>query len=1387
MTKEVVDLTTRANVFPRASLQGDGLLYNPPGDAAARRPKPAPVVNIHKEYESTQSYLKTRQTIKEIITQHKAKALSNQERYEREEEAEKYKTTFLETRLATTGVPTLNTISVVMERRRAQGEARMKGLANDTPTKAESIRAAMHQAYGSGKLDLKALEIDTLPDALASTFILQMARFITDVNISRNEFRELSRQFCDSFPGCHVLNASENSIMSMAPEISRWSNLMSLVLDSNRLDAVPDLLPTTLTSLSVARNRLAELPYIYRLTSLTNVDVSHNQLTVLPNAMYELKFLRTFNAARNKLLSAGLLPLPSFKSRHAAKAVHDDDLLDAPGHRAKDWSERLDPLTNMPVYFNNVTKAITRVRPAVLGQAKPTHQAVVILPKLQLPNATHEPDAKAIEPHATKEGWEITMGLPTRYTNHATSECFDFVPKELDRYDAFAHMHRLNLSSNEIQELPASIGEMYQLEILQVDHNQLSTLPESICQLKNLTTLHMGSNYLTSLPKQFPLIPMLRELDMKLNRVAHLPADIGMLRSLTHLDVSGNALVAVPPSVLQLTHLNTFNVVGNPNLKVPSASSQKNGIHAIFWEIKHQIHIDAKGMPPVPHQVTTGIADECVTTDIHVHKEFLRLVDEAKTTGVLDFHWRNLAELPFQLFDVTTLTELRLTGHVLGRVPVEISSLTSLRLLTLRRNQLTEFHPDCVAPSCIWEELDCENNQLALLPYTLTQCSKLRVLRMGCNVLETLPSDMDALVQLEQCLVPHNHLTALPSGLARIATLKLLDVSNNAIEQFSDFDFASLTSLVDFKANLNLLSDLPASIAHSNLLDLSLSGNRFTVYPLVATQLKCIRRIWMQANKFAELPVEFGHLRTLEAAEFDGNPLRSPPPDILAQGVEAIREYLQKRIDRVAELKKLLMAAQYGFHENHFTPQSHDLLHSGILFLLPEDLVAFDKVVDHYINGPFYEHPDVRGVDLVQGLVALQFQRSQASRRAVLEDLLRLCLLIQSKRWLDKVEFRYDLTRPWGYGAEATPVFMVDPKALYEDWEEVPGILSVIKKRVERGFQEEAFNHTREVVEDALINYKGVYGPVGLATDKVPFRCGCEELLRKNTQHDPCYRFGWVLVQMLITREEAERRQREQEHLTQALGQVRTEIEAFCMNSRDGKARLFKEAKLLKADRKNKVKAMKKQVPHIKRKIELRKSDLDIAIRKHALDKATTGEGWIEQDEKQAIFVEEDIKEDMARLTTQIDGILKMQAKIKHELRQDYNHYVAEVVDKLLEEAGAEVRQKIITNHRVKAIRKQYRRPWDGPNGFDFHQFKQQYLGLPPLETPRDNSSVSEVSGDFDDYANLMDDDSDEPLPSIEYSSVSEDEPVTESGKNEVADVLKNDAAEADDSDDSDV
>jgi Leucine-rich repeat (LRR) protein len=81
-------------------------------------------------------------------------------------------------------------------------------------------------------------------------------------------------------------------------------------------------------------------------------------------------------------------------------------------------------------------------------------------------------------------------------------------------------LKNLFLSNNQLTDLPQEIGQLTQLEYLDISDNQLTKLPQEIGQLTQLTNLYLSNNQLTEFPQE---IRQLRYLALNGNPI---PEDI---------------------------------------------------------------------------------------------------------------------------------------------------------------------------------------------------------------------------------------------------------------------------------------------------------------------------------------------------------------------------------------------------------------------------------------------------------------------------------------------------------------------------------------------------------------------------------------------------------------------------------------------------------------------------------------------------------------------------------------------------------------------------------------------------------------------------------------------------------------------------------------------
>ncbi len=127
-------------------------------------------------------------------------------------------------------------------------------------------------------------------------------------------------------------------------------------------------------------------------------------------------------------------------------------------------------------------------------------------------------------------------------------------------------LEKLDLSGNNLTELPADFGRLKKLRILFCSDNPFTVLPEVLADCPELDTVGFKSNQIEIVPPR-ALNPNLRWLILTNNRIPVLPAAIGQCTRMQKLALAGNRLTELPAELSNCRNLGLLRISAN-QLKV---------------------------------------------------------------------------------------------------------------------------------------------------------------------------------------------------------------------------------------------------------------------------------------------------------------------------------------------------------------------------------------------------------------------------------------------------------------------------------------------------------------------------------------------------------------------------------------------------------------------------------------------------------------------------------------------------------------------------------------------------------------------------------------------------------------------------------------------------
>lgn len=346
----------------------------------------------------------------------------------------------------------------------------------------------------------------------------------------------------------------------------------------------------------------------------------------------------------------------------------------------------------------------------------------------------------------------------------------------------------------------------------------------------------------------------------------------------------------------------------------------------------------------------------------------------------LDFHGNVLRELPVGLRRLTQLSKLNLSRNQLPLDALHvISQITTLRELKLAENDLKGGIPETLSCLSKLEVLELQSNKLNSLPTEIRQLTHLRILNISDNQFTALPSELFSSVPIIELIAAKNAFSGSFFNIDTVRHLQKLVLSNNSVSSLCESGTIMLPALKHLDLGMNRLTSLPDMASWMSLTTLLIGNNKLSSLPdgFVSLQ-QSLHHADFTSNDITSVDERIALMDGLQTLILAANPLRVRK--YLTMGTSDLKRDLHSRLepsdDEAAEENEAEEITESG------TNSSWQLKPSGTLDLSDQNLSEMDD--DALVA--FVQANDVRQLSLQQNaLTTIPIVLSQLDHLAVLD------------------------------------------------------------------------------------------------------------------------------------------------------------------------------------------------------------------------------------------------------------------------------------------------------------------------------------------------------------------------------------------------------------------
>ena len=177
--------------------------------------------------------------------------------------------------------------------------------------------------------------------------------------------------------------------------------------------------------------------------------------------------------------------------------------------------------------------------------------------------------------------------------------------------------------------------------------------------------------------------------------------------------------------------------------------------------------------------------------------------------------------------------------------------------------------------------LELVNMNLDTLPSEITLLDQLEFLEMDSNNISTIPSEIGDLSNLLLFSISSNNITSIPGSLGKLKKLRILSLSENSIDSIPN-SLQNLTLLTHLLLFENLVTQLPDFLAaYKEMKVIDIGGNFIIDLPTDIGNLSKLQKLDISYNLIEELPSSIINLSSLQEFYMEENDIYCVEDDIL--------------------------------------------------------------------------------------------------------------------------------------------------------------------------------------------------------------------------------------------------------------------------------------------------------------------------------------------------------------------------------------------------------------------------------------------------------------------------------------------------------------------------